>query len=66
MKADAYFTEVENYAKWLCEQDGKDPDDGYTEYSKYYADEEDYFIPNWKDYELQAQRAVTYFMGECE
>lgn len=79
MNWDKYEEIVEQYARWLCEKDYKCPDDYYEEFDRnaaaclthsedYEGWEEDVFPKTylWEEYKQQAQRAVSYFVGEPE
>lgn len=69
MTREEFWKKVEEYARWLCIESGKDPDSYYEEFDRgaaLFSDDMDEVFPKiyaWKAYESEAVRAVMYFVG---
>jgi len=65
-----FMTKVEQYARYLCERKGEDPDSYYEEFNReaaIWGQPDEYVFPKvyaWKEYEDEAYVAVAFFFGE--
>ena len=75
MTEDEFWKEVEQCARYLCEQDGQDPDSYYNDFNRsaaasvthlgeYDGWEDDVFprIYKWTEYHSHAYNACVYFL----
>jgi hypothetical protein len=66
MNWDDYEKCVYDYACHLCKMNNKDPLYYYEEFNRDFELDCSVKIYAWMEYELEAQRAVSYFIGEPE